>query len=202
MKIYNIDLLCKNKKGESLVEVSVALTISILIATSMLTVVVASKTILYNSDDRTKATFLVQEGIEMARHQRDINCKFQTVAEDVSAGQNDFAVTSDMYDSGNALNNDNKIVPNPDFAITPDKIDNYDGNPVFSREIRIYDLEAFYNANSGNPDYQWIKENFPDTAPGFDQKSKYYIIEVEIFWEDRYTGATSSLESSSIMSKE
>lgn len=198
-----IRLILKEKKGQSLVEVSVALTIVIVVSVSMLSVVTASKNLLYDSEDRTKANVLAQEGIEIVRKHRNDGCQFG----DLEGKENKPDNTNDYYVIEGDTNGDSDIIRlvqiknggsvnvSPSLSnVIPNNIEGF--NDQFTRKLYIYKLSDLTTIAG----YGWISSNFPNTNHDFDKGDKYYYIKAVISWADRY-GQQENFEVSTIMIK-
>ncbi len=89
-----------NKKGQSLVEVVVACAILGITMAAIMSMVISSKNLLYQSEAQTEATTLAQEGIGIVQHQRDIGCSFSNITTNGvlngANGGSDFVVKGDL----------------------------------------------------------------------------------------------------------
>lgn len=176
-----------NKKGQSLVEVVIAMTILIIATSAAMTVVVSSKNLLYMAEGQTKATALAQEGIEIVRNNRNVGCAFndlttppKTANDPGDPGASCHAIKSDTDNTS-----DNSIIVPTDCTAASSQIENYSG---FNRVVYLYDLSnAAFNG--------WAT----GFGSGFDAKDKYYNIVVKVTWIDK-TGSRST-EISTIMLK-
>ena len=181
-----------NPKGQSLVEGIVACGILGVVLVAIMSIVIASRTLLYTSEDQTKATALAQEGIEIARHQRDIGCSFDNITDDSgNLVANTWHITSDTVSSGSDDTNE---------ALTTtgsgDKIQNFDN---FTRTIEIRDLadSQFDSMNSGGTQDSHFQSGANcGTDNDYDCRDKYYFIKVVI-----QKNSVNLSETSTIMSK-
>jgi len=195
MKIKN---LFKKRNGQSLVEVSVALTIVAIASTSMLSVVVASKNLLYDSEDRTKANSLAQEGIEIVRAQRNEGCQFggYLLSTNLPTVANDYYIITTDKNHGDVVGMGPGSLTKSTGVVKGNDIK---GFPGYERRLYIYDLDKLYNSNTQR--YDWINTNFP-VALDHDTKDKYIYLKVVIEWTNRYkSNQKSSFEVSTIMIK-
>lgn len=183
----------KSQEGQTLVEIIVACGLIAFALASIIGIAMASKNILYLSQDNTKATTLAQEGIEIARHQRDIDCPFSQIALQVTGGTHDFVIRSDTVTavSDPVGNQDESVIPGSGNGIL---IDNY---PGFSRQITIYDM-----GDSSFPYNQIISNsNFSSGSGDYDTTDQYYYITVSVTWSDS-SGHPQEVVVSNIISKQ
>ena len=166
----NINYSQINKKGQSLVEVVVACGIIGVVLVAMMSMVMASKNLLYASEDQTKATALAQEAIEIVMHQRDIGCSFSNITKaDGSLKTGPFVIKGDTEGS-----NDETLLNTG----TPETIPNFDG---FARLIYIEELSSSPNitgidtSSFNNKPAQCINSD-----QDYDCVTSYYAIMVDI----------------------
>lgn len=166
-----IKFIQKNRKGQSLVEVIVACGIIGIILAAMMNMVLASKNLLAISEDKTKATALAQQGIEIARHQRDIGCSFSNITNpDGSLKPGPFIIKGDTNET------DDETIQNTGV---PGNILNASG---FSRYIIIEELTS----NTSGIGNTVGTDGFTDTSlcsdpnQNYDCASKYYAVRVDI----------------------
>lgn len=184
----------KKKHGQSLVEVSVAMTIVAVVSISMLSVVTATKNLLYNAEDKTKANSLAQEGIEIAREKRNEGCDFLNLpANDYS--KKDDPDNPDYYivesDTNNGPTDSSLIKYDPS---NPGKDGNkINGFPGYERKIYLWPIDTL------SSQYKLMKENFGSQT--FDRAENYYLVSVEISWPSRYSGTMEKYTVSTIMVK-
>ncbi len=180
--------LARRNRGQTLVEVVVAFGLIGISLAAMMSLTVATKNLLYNSSDITKANTLAEEGIEIARHQRDIGCSFSSISSSVASGTTNFVIKGDTEST-----NDETI----QTTGTPNKISNFDN---FSRNITIQNLSdapaSVLQDGSGNPYFQTGSDCGTDND--YDCTDKYYYITVTV------TGPNNDVttSASTIMSKQ
>jgi type II secretory pathway pseudopilin PulG len=175
-----------NNKGQSLVEVVVACGIIGITLVAMMSIMSASRNLLYASEDQTKATALAQEAIEIAKHQRDIGCSFDNIKDDIASGTIDFIIKGDTEGS-----NDETL----QTSGTPSNIKDFD---KFSRYIIIEDLSS----NSIGIDTSSFNTNAvkcSDPNEDYDCLDKYYAIRIDVY-KDGDPNPISQVET--IMSKQ
>lgn len=160
-----------NYKGQSLVEVVVACGIIGIISASMMGMLMASKNLLYQSEDKTKATALSQEGIEIVRHQRDIGCSFSNIVNPTSGElvSNNFVILGDT-------NGGNMEDLFEDSVGEPTQIRNFDG---FSRYIIIKEL-ADASDEMDIAGFNTDATQCSNIDTNYDCLDKYYFVRVDI----------------------
>lgn len=183
--------ILQKEKGQSLVEVIIAMTILLITTTAAMTVVIASKNLLYMSEGQTKATALAQEGIEIVRNNRNVGCAFNDLTTPPKSADDPTQPTTSCHfinrDTGGA---DDTIIPKPVFVSCDNGGSSLGSNfSGFNRVIYLYSLD---NAAFDG----WAATGF---GSGFDARSQYYNIKVKVSWIDK-TGSRST-EISTIMLK-
>ncbi|MEK7447245.1 MAG: prepilin-type N-terminal cleavage/methylation domain-containing protein [Patescibacteria group bacterium] len=179
-------------KGQSLVEVVVACGIIGIISASMMGMLMASKNLLYQSEDKTKATTLSQEGIEIVRHQRDIGCSFSNIVNPTSGEliSNDWIIWGD-------LNGGNMEDLFANWGDEPNQIRNFDG---FSRYITIKELTDITSDEMDLVGFNTNSEECSDVDKNYDCLDKYYFVRVDVHKGDRSGPIVS--QSKTILSKQ
>ncbi|RJO62021.1 hypothetical protein C4544_00775 [candidate division WS5 bacterium] len=163
------------KKGQSLVEVVVACGIIGIILTGMMIMVLASKNLLYTSEEKTIATALAQQGIDIARHQRDIGCSFSNIINsDGSLKTGPFVIEGDTNGT-----EDEDIVPYG--SSDPNNIKDNSG---FARFVIIEELASNTSDISTVGFQNDLNDGKCDQTPmdsgDYDCTDKYYAIRVDI----------------------
>ncbi len=182
--------IVKSKKGQTLVETVVAFGIIGISLAAMMSLTVATKNLVYNSSDITKANTLAEEGIEIARHQRDIGCSFSSISSSVASGTTNFVIKGDTEST-----NDETI----QTTGTPNKISNFDN---FSRNITIQNLSSLLSSDPiiTGSNFQTGSDcgQTPISPNDYDCTDRYYYITVTV------TGPNSDVTTSvsTIMSKQ
>lgn len=105
-----------NKKGQSLVEVTVALSLLAVVLTGVVTLAVNAVSLMAASRLRTEATALAQEGLEIAKSYKDNGC--------ISLSNNSYVIVN------------NQLVT---LASAPEKATITLDNASYTREITIAD---------------------------------------------------------------
>ena len=164
--------------------------------TAMMNLVVISKKLLFDAQDYTKANSLTQEGIEMAKHQRDIGCSFSNIKTFIDAGSNRFVIKSDT----DATTDESIREFADNGSKVPNQIDGFNG---FERNIYAYDMGsdgfstgAFSSIASG-----FQNDGNCNTAADYDCRDKYYYVRVEVTWTSQ-DGSSKKLSTAGIISKE
>lgn len=166
----------QSKRGQSLVEVVVACGILGIIMTAIMSITVASKNLLYQSEDQTKATALAQQGIEIVKHQKDIGCAFSTIKTKVDGGMNTFYIKGDT-DGGTDPTNDENLQ-------TTGSSNNIKNFPDFTRTISIYNLSNLSGADPidltdvNRSQFQPVGCGSADTS--YDCIGQYYLLKVKV----------------------
>jgi len=172
---------CKKSKsrGQSLVEVVVALGMIGATVTAMMSLVVATKNILYQSTVTTKANALAQEGAEIVRHQRDIGCGFNNVLSKLTASNHNVVIKGDIQ-PGSSEDLQLKVAGD-----VPNQIDNFSTD--FKRDIIIYKLNdsglsssAYTSELTNNTDSSNAICTDGDLSNDYDCASNYALIVVQI----------------------
>ena len=88
--------LLYQKKGQSLVEVVIAMAVIAVVVVAVMMPVLASRGLLYNSEDVTKATSLAEQGLEIIKNNRDIGCQFDAINPGNSGGTYDIVIFSSL----------------------------------------------------------------------------------------------------------
>lgn len=123
----------KVQRGQTLVEVVVALGIVGISLVAMMTLVMGSRNLLFSSQDSTKATGLAQEGIEIVRHQKDIGCSFTDITNaDGTLKSDTFVIEGDT----NKNPSDEKII----VGVADQTVKNIKNFSDFKRSITIRNL--------------------------------------------------------------
>lgn len=174
--------ILKNKRGQSLVEVVISLGIISVVLTSLMSLVIASRNLLYQSEKYTNATSLAREGLEIAKHQRDIGCAFSTIKGSVAGGTSSFVIKGDTeIETGGAL---------PDETLQPGNWTNATqiggGFENYRRHFEIWDLSNV-NPNAPTPGQSYINDSGFQTgscslgsSANYDCTNRYYFIRVII----------------------
>ena len=204
--------LARRNRGQTLVEVVVAFGLIGISLAAMMSLTVATKNLLYNSSDITKANTLAEEGIEIARHQRDLGCSFSDLpicadsTNCVSGTTNDFVIDGDT----NHTPDDEKVV-NAGSVGSSNEIGSTgdDAFKNFTRTLTIKNLnDSSINSdiiqdNSTSPATPYFQNDSscnknPISSDDIDCTNRYYYITVTV------TGPNSDVttSASTIMSKQ
>lgn len=175
-------ILYNNKKGQTLIEVIVAMGIISVSLMGIMNMVMSSKKLIFEANDNATANSLAQEGIDTARHQREIGCSFRDVKLVVEADMTPqgakFAIEGDTFPDGNALNNSMKLITYP-VAGSANQISGI--GTKFTREIWIAKLG---NLAGSTPD---PTVSFPsNVANTFDTSANYYYMTVKMTWTNLF----------------
>lgn len=162
MRMKNIQI---GREGQSLVEVVVACGIIGVVLTAMMVMVMSSKNLLYTSEEKTVATALAQQGMDIARHQRDIGCSFSNIINtDGSLRTGPFIIEGDTNGT-----EDEDVVPKG--TSEPNIIKDNSG---FARIINIQELDG------NSLDLDTSSFLCADTVKRHDCADSYYAIRVDI----------------------
>ncbi len=153
--------------GQSLVEVVVAMAVMAVVVVAVMIPILASRGLLYNSENVTEATSLAEQGLEIVKNNRDIGCQFNdltpgmyVIAGDVSPG---LPLNSAANETLVSYTNQTLGIYSPN--------NEYQG---FTRKIYLNNLS---NVNWADPP---TSNNFGSLNNSFDSRDKYYYVKVEV----------------------
>lgn len=155
-------------KGQSLVEVIIACGILSVIMAAMMSIVISSRNLLYQSVDQTRATTLAQEGMEIAMHQRDVGCSFANITD--ASGS---LISTTFIIKGDTVGSNDETIQTTG---TPNNIPNASG---FWRYIIIEEMTG----NHSDIDLTSFNTNVlqcSDPTQDYDCPIKYYAVRVDI----------------------
>lgn len=165
----------QSKRGQSLVEVIVACGILGIVMTAIMSITVASKNLLYRSEDQTKATTLAQQGIEIVKHQRDIGCSFSNIKNSNGTLKNTmFVINGDTNSS-----DDETLHPLGTPPGSPYYINKF---PGFQRQVYIYELKDVIADDSADVGVSGFQSGAAcgSIDTDYDCTNRYYLIKVEV----------------------
>ena len=160
--------------GQSLVEVVVAMAIMAVVVVAVMIPILASRGLLYNSENVTEATSLAEQGLEIVKNNRDIGCKFNDLGSGTYVIAGDVSRKLPLNSAANIAANETLV------SYAGQKINIYSPNNEyqgFTRKIYLDKLSEPQFNNWADPP---TSNNFGSLNNSFDSRDKYYYVKVEV----------------------
>lgn len=175
-----------NTKGQSIVEVLVAMGVISIVMISLFRLFTFSLNLLYESQDRAMAHSLAEEGLEIVKHQRYLGCEFDNIVDEgvntFTSPENFFVIEEDLTGTAQSLKK---------YTIDNVPAFNISGYPQGTkRKIYLYSLTDAINQYSFLNNHDKAGESNDD----------YYFVKAKIEWVNK-AGSGQSYELSTIMLK-
>ncbi len=150
-----------------MVEVVIAMAVIAVVVVAVMMPVLASRGLLYNSEDVTKATSLAEQGLEIIKNNRDIGCQFDAINPGNSGGTYD--IYGDLHNQ--RLDNSSAEQLVQDTGLSQQIYSSNSEYTGFTRKITLTSLD---NVSFNPGTFGGIPS---DT---FDTKDQYYYVEVQV----------------------